>query len=282
MVSWTDCLDLRMLAVLVNSTLSSSRFPEHIYFHFFVPDGEDEKLSYYKLKVLLPHSNLTIIGQKEVKEKLRTVIPEWDLLGPSLHELVPLLIPIINPSLSRYIYISSAIMMKGNIEELFGVDLGMYALAAAKDCSKRLGDYVNIDVLNAIQRTAAKVWVSDEPYDRNACLPDFNLALFNTWKLDKKLLEAILWWTKVLNLKDERSNKINTAVVLALYNKYLNLPSVWKIPDSIASEFYNETNILWYDGPARVCSGMRQHQGIDTSNMWRQYLNSKSDVILAH
>lgn len=80
----------------------------------------------------------------------------------------------------------------------------MYALAAANDCSKQLGDYVNIDVLNAIQRTAAKVWVSDKPYDRNACMPDFNFLLFNTWKMDKNLLEAILWWTKVLNLKDER------------------------------------------------------------------------------
>lgn len=53
-----------------------------------------------------------IYRQKEVKEKLRTAIPEWDLLGSSLSELAPLFIPIINPSLGRYIYISSAIMMK--------------------------------------------------------------------------------------------------------------------------------------------------------------------------
>jgi len=75
----------------------------------------------------------------------------------------------------------------------------------------------------------------------------------------------------------------NAAVALALYNRYLKLPSVWKLHDSMPSEFRNETNILLYDGPLRVCSeDMRQHQGLDTSNLWRQYLNPKSDVILAH
>jgi len=47
-------------------------------------------------------------------------------------------------------------------------------------------------------------WVSNEPYDRNACSLDSNLLLFNAWKLDIQLMEAILWWTIVLSLKDER------------------------------------------------------------------------------
>lgn len=94
--------------------------------------------------------------------------------------------------------------LQGNIEELFSVDIGLHAIAAANDCDRRLGDYVNIDVVNAIQRTAAKTWVSDEPYNKDACTLDFNLLLFNTWKLDQNLMEAILWWTKVLNLKDKR------------------------------------------------------------------------------
>lgn len=42
------------------------RFPEHIYFHFFVPEGEDEKLTYYKLKVILPLANIEIIGYAQV------------------------------------------------------------------------------------------------------------------------------------------------------------------------------------------------------------------------
>ncbi|ONK74471.1 uncharacterized protein A4U43_C03F6620 [Asparagus officinalis] len=280
-VSWTDCLDLRAIAVLVNSTLSSSRSPENIHFHFFIPEGEDEELSYYKLKVLLPHSNMDIIGQKEVKEKLQIALPEWNLLWSSL-EIIPLVIPLINHSWSRYLYVSSDTMIKGNVEELYGVHLGLYAIAAATDCSRILGSYVNIDVVNAIQRTAAKSWVSDEPYDKNACTPDFSLLLVHAEKLDKELMKAISWWIKVLNLKDEGNIKINAAVALALHSKYLKLPSLWKIHDSVSSGFQNETNVLRYDGPARVCSeDKRQHQELDTSNTWRQYLNPKSDGVLA-
>ncbi|KAF2302854.1 hypothetical protein GH714_009429 [Hevea brasiliensis] len=61
-VSWMDCLDLRLLAVLANSTLSSSRYPDLVYFHFFVPGGNEDRVSFYKLKVLFPHSNLEIHG----------------------------------------------------------------------------------------------------------------------------------------------------------------------------------------------------------------------------
>ncbi|KAJ6796872.1 Uncharacterized protein M6B38_220685 [Iris pallida] len=206
-VSWTDCLDLRALAVLANSTISNSRLAENVYFHFFLPEGEDEKLSYYKLKVLFPHLNLDIMGQKEVKEKLQTALPEWELLWPSLHELLPLIIPSITTSFSRFIYLSSDVIIKGHIEELFGVDLGPYAIASAEDCTKQLGDYVKIDIVNAIQRTAAKTWVSSEPYDTHACIPDFRVVLVDMKNVDKELVEAIPWWNKVLSLKDERHGR---------------------------------------------------------------------------
>jgi len=53
-----------MKTTMTNLIFSSFvfRFPEHIHFHFFVPEHEDERSSYYKLKVLLPHSNLDITG----------------------------------------------------------------------------------------------------------------------------------------------------------------------------------------------------------------------------
>lgn len=38
------------------------RYPELVHFHFFVPEELDEKVSYYKLKVLFPHSNLELLG----------------------------------------------------------------------------------------------------------------------------------------------------------------------------------------------------------------------------
>lgn len=61
-VSWMQCLDLRLLAVLVNSTLSGSRYPDLLHFHIFVPKGSEDMVSFYKLKVLFPHSNLEFHG----------------------------------------------------------------------------------------------------------------------------------------------------------------------------------------------------------------------------
>lgn len=82
--------------------------------------------------------------------------------------------------------------------------MGAYAIAAAEDCSKRLGDYVSIDVLNAIQRTAAKPWVSKKPYDKNACLPDLNLLLLDAKRLDDHLIDSIIWWSKILGPETQR------------------------------------------------------------------------------
>ena len=85
------------------------------------------------------------------------------------------------------------------MEELTGIGLSTHAVAAAEDCSKRLNSYVNSDVLDAIQRSASKPWVSVTPYVKDACMPDLSLLLIDVRKLDKEFLEAVLWWSKVLN-----------------------------------------------------------------------------------
>lgn len=92
--------------------------------------------------------------------------------------------------------------MQGRVEELIGVDLSNYAIAATDDCSERLNSYINPDVLDAIQRSASKPWVSETPYPMNSCMPDLSVLMIDARKLGKDILEAFLWWTKVLNLSD--------------------------------------------------------------------------------
>jgi hypothetical protein len=84
------------------------------------------------------------------------------------------------------------------------MDLGTYAIAATEDCSKRFGDFVSMDVLSAIQRAAAKSWVSKEPYDKDACLVDFDVLLVEPRKLEKNLVDSIMWWTGVVNVANPR------------------------------------------------------------------------------
>ncbi|WOK99555.1 hypothetical protein Cni_G08267 [Canna indica] len=278
-----DCLDLRVLAVLANSTLSNSRHPERIFFHFFVPENEDKKLSYYKLKVLLPHSNIQIIGLKEVKKKLMSPTLSEELLGPLLPEILPFVIPSVDSSVKKFLYVSPSTIIEGHVEEIFDIDLGTHAIAAAEDCGRRLGDYVNTDVLSAIQRTAAKTWVSNEPYDKDACLPDLNLLLLDARKLENNLTDAILWWTKVLDLKPQRVNDVSIATALAFYQRYAKLPFSWKLHESTSIGNKSEAKFLTFDGPTKVCSQDNdQQQRSNDGNIWNKYITPNFEAILSH
>ncbi|XP_020588839.1 uncharacterized protein LOC110030458 [Phalaenopsis equestris] len=280
-VTWIDCLDLRVLAVLANSTLSSTILSKHVYFSLYVPESEDMKLFYYKLKVLFPDSNLELFGQNEVKHKLNNAAPEWESRRLSIYELSPFIIPSTKPSLTKFAFVSPNTIIKGSIEELFGFDLGPYTIAAAEDCTKRLGEYVNIDILNAIQRTAAMTWISDKPYDKDSCVPDLNLFLVDATKLDKNFIESILWWDKVLNLKHERNNPVNMVIAVAFYNRYFKLPDAWKHANSRTVS--SEAKVLRYDGPSLSCSEHKiQNEPYGFGKNWQQYLPPKSDVILAN
>ncbi|KAL5577897.1 hypothetical protein UlMin_019596, partial [Ulmus minor] len=198
-VSWMDCRDLQLLAVLANSTLSSSRYPELIFFHFFIPNGNEDKVSFFKLKVLFPHSNLEIHGQEEVKQTVNNAMSGIDYSSFNFEEIAPFVIPIVKPMLKKFIYVSPNVIMKGRVEELIGIDLNNYAIGAAENCAKRLDTLVNTDVLDAIQRSASKPWVSETPYMKNACVPNLNVLLIDARKLEGDFLQAVLWWSKVLN-----------------------------------------------------------------------------------
>lgn len=280
-VSWMDCLDLRLLAILANSTLSSSRYPELVHFHFFVPEELDEKVSYYKLKVLFPHSNLELLGQRDVKEAILAASSAGEHIDPSIDEIAPFAIPIIHPSLSKFIYVSQNVIMKGRVEELLRVDLSNYGVAMAEDCSKRLSDYANSDVLDAIQRSASKPWVSSTSYAANACMPELGVVLFNAAKLEKDLVEAILWWSRVLNSK--KSNP-NPAVALALWTRHMNLPSSWKLGDYSAAEIKTDSSVLRYGNEGNVCTtfSSKTVSQTDIKEVLTTYLPPQSDQILGN
>ncbi|KAJ7004368.1 hypothetical protein NC653_009287 [Populus alba x Populus x berolinensis] len=279
-VSWMDCLDLRALAVLANSTLSSSSHPDLVFFHFFIPGGNEDKVSFYKLKVLFPHSNLEIHGQEQIKEIMRTVFSGGQYAEPSYEEIVPFIIPTVHNFLRKFIYVSANVIMKARVEELIGVDLNNYAIATAEDCSQRLKNYVNLDVLHAIQRSASKAWVSETPYAKDSCLPDFSVLVINARKLEKDFAEIVLWWSKALNLR-ERTSKKNLAVALALYNSYLKLSSSWLVKDFSSSQV-NNSMIIHYDGPKTSCKESINGTASEYSHgaVWTQYLPSTSDRIL--
>ncbi|KAF5736245.1 hypothetical protein HS088_TW14G00381 [Tripterygium wilfordii] len=278
-VSWMETLDLRLLAVLANSTLSSSRYPDLVSFHFFIPQGNEDKVSFYKLKVLFPHSNLEIRGQEEVKERVRSAISGTHYDVSDFEEVVPFIMHDVLQSLGKFIYVSPNVIVKGKVEQLIGVDLGHHAIAAAEDCSKRLNSYFNLDVLNAIQRSAAMPWVSETPYIKSSCLPDLNVLLIDASRLEKNFIPAVLWWSKVLNLN---GRTIKPVIALALYSRYLKLPASWLVKDPSSSEF-NKSMAIRYARPKVVFgdSGSDATLQSDHGNFWSQFLPPLSERILS-
>ncbi|KAF7120214.1 hypothetical protein RHSIM_Rhsim13G0127600 [Rhododendron simsii] len=268
-VSWIDCLDLRVLAVLMNSTLSCARYPELVSFHFFTPEGHNNgKVSYYKLKVLFPHSKLEIIGQEKVKELIMTAYSAGEY-RPPFDEMVPFAIPAVLPTVSKFIYVSPNVIIKGGVEELLG-DLKNFGIAVAEDCTKQLSAYINFDILDAIQRSSAKPWLSGTPYSKDACMPDLGLVVIDSTRLQKDLLEAILWWSRVLN-KSERESP-SPAVALALYNRHLKL------------DISQDTLISRYDWGRNLnsesCDGAVRTPALE--NLWKQYLPLMPDQFLGN
>ncbi|TYG97627.1 hypothetical protein ES288_A10G053700v1 [Gossypium darwinii] len=279
-VSWMQCLDLKVLVVLANSTLSSSRYPDLLHFHFFTPQGDKDKVSFYKLKVLFPHSNLELHGQEKVKEIIKRASSEAEYDSLNLEEIAPFIIPSVHQSLTKFIYVSPNLILMGRIEELTGIDLSAHAAAAAEDCSNRLNSYVSLDVLDAIQRSASKPWITVTPYVKDACMPGLSLLLINGKKLEE-FLEAVLWWSKVLNWSD-RSDKRNPAIGLALYNRYLKLSNSWLVKEPASVDTIEKSMITHYDGPKIVCSefGNDTIPGSSHGNLWIKYLPSMSNQIL--
>ncbi|GMI77795.1 hypothetical protein HRI_001448800 [Hibiscus trionum] len=275
-VSWMQCLDLKVLAVFTNSTLSSSRYPDLLHFHFFTPQGDEDKVSFFKLKVLFPHSNIDLHGQDEVEEAIKRASSGVEYASLNLEEIAPFIIPSVHQSLRKFIYVSPNLILMGRIEELTGMDLTAHVVAAAEDCSKRLNTYVNSDVLDAIQRSDSKPWISVTPYEKDACMPDLSLLLIDGKKLEE-FLEIVLWWSKVLNL---RNSERNPAIALALYNRYLKLSDSWLVKEP--ADITEKSMIIHYDGPKIVCSefGNDNVSRSPHGNSWLKYLPSMSNQIL--
>ncbi|KAK6944600.1 hypothetical protein RJ641_025702 [Dillenia turbinata] len=279
-VTWMDSHDLWFLAVLANSTLSNSRFPDLVYFHFYIPDGLDTKVSYFKLKVLFPYTNIEILGQQEVKEKIEADSFGEDFIGVPLEDIVPFVIPSLHRSLNRFMYVRPNVVMKGSVEELLSVDLRNYAVAVTDDCTRHLDTFVNPDVLNAIQRSASKPWVSMTPYAKNACLPDLTVIVIDAVNLEKDMVQSILWWSRVLNLS-ERMSMTNPAVALALYNRYLKLSTTWLAADLMSSET-TKSKIFHYNHAKSISSmSFDATSDSDKDLLWEKYLPPLANQILA-
>ncbi|GLJ48970.1 hypothetical protein SUGI_1033210 [Cryptomeria japonica] len=281
--SWIDDLDIRPLAVIVNSTTFNSRYPVNIHFHFFLPDDLDEEHSYHKLKVIFPKSNIVVQRHNVIREKVKKIISDDEYDTFNLAHVLAFYIPKIYQNIGRFIYLAPDVVVKDKVENLFQVDLQSFALAAVEDCSQNFGSYRNFEVINAIQRSGARPWVAQVPYEKNTCILDLSVLLVDAGNLAKEnITETMKWWRKVLPAEGERGSQSDHPVLLALYGKYTRLDGAWNIKGSKFSETSSDIKILHFDGEKPWLKEAEDHAYTGMTKIWWSYISPLANELLRH
>ncbi|KAI4966957.1 hypothetical protein ZWY2020_034668 [Hordeum vulgare] len=129
--------------------------PHHVSFNFVIPEGGNDQVPYYKIKAVLPDSNITVTSQKQIKDKLNVATPEGNFLRHSPMNCHQLLLQ--GLSHERDMFISQQTNHKGGGDAVAVVT----ALGPARDerCAhrSRLGDQPQLcDTLQPRSRDVVK------------------------------------------------------------------------------------------------------------------------------
>lgn len=268
--SWSDDLDLRPLAVLVNSTISNSRDPGNIYFYLFIPDDWEEERSRSIFSLLFRKSNIFIQRHSVIREKAFASGGEDS--KSDFPYFLPFYIPKIYQNLRRFIYAVPDIIVKGKVEELFQVNLTNSPVAAVEDCSH------NFEYINA---KSSRPWVAQTPYAKNTCILDHSVLLVNVELLAKEnFMEVTKLWKKLFHTggRDDQSDQ---AIMLALNGNYTKLDASWNSRESRFSGIDSDVKIFHFDGEKKPW--LKQAEGRRHTNMtkiWWDYLSLTADHLL--
>lgn len=263
----TDEKDLRPLAVVINSTIRNAKHPERLKFNLVIPASES-KLEYYKLTHFFKEASIEIISEgidlahiselimyrKESKARKELATP---------YNYVPYYLPQLlkDRDIDRIIYLDTDVVVKGDIEELYQKNLGGYPAAAARDCSQRLGTYLNFNRLEEIQtrENGSKSWLPIKPFDEEECVYNRGVLVIDVKRwIQLNVTETIEWWIKESNKATEKeSNKAGKVLftyglsqppfMLALYKNYKELELEWNVR-GLGRDKFSQKELDFYAG----------------------------------
>lgn len=269
--SWSDDLDLRPLAVLVNSSISNTRNPGNIFFYLSIPDDWEEELAHYRFKVLFPKSNIFVHRHSVIRKKVLASGGEDS--RSDFPYFLPFYIPKISQNLRRFIYLVPDIVVKGKVEELFRVNLTNTPVAAVEDCSNNF-EYVNAK--------SSRPLVAQTPYGKSTCILDFSVLLVNAELFtNKNFIEVTKLWRKGLDAEDERDGGSDQAIMLALDGNYTKLDASWNRRESRFSGIGSDVKIFHFDGEKKPW--LKQTEDSIRTNMtkiWWDYLSGGANLLL--
>lgn len=269
--SWSDDLDLRPLAVLVNSTISNTRNPGNIYFYLLIPDDWEEELAHNRFKVLFPKSNIFVHRHSVIRKKVLASGGEDS--RSDFPYFLPFYIPKIFQNLRRFIYVVPDIVVEGKVEELFRVNLTNTPVAAVEDCSNNF-EYVHAK--------SSRPLVAQTPYGKNTCILDFSVLLVNAELFtNKNFIEVTKLWRKGLDAEDERDGGSDRAIMLALDGNYTKLDASWNSRESRFSGIGSDVKIFHFDGEKKPW--LKQAEDSIQTNMtkiWWDYLSRGANLLL--
>lgn len=270
--SWSDDLDLRPLAVLVNSTISSSRKPGNIIFYLLIPDDLEDRFQ-HNFMVLFPKSTIFIYRHNVIREKVKIIASDGENSILDFPHLLPFYIPKIFQNIRRFIYLVPDIIVKDKVEDLLQVNLTNSPVAAVEDCSQ------NFEVLNAIKKSSAMLSGTQMPYTENTCILDPSVLLVNAGLLAKEnFIEVIKMWRKLLHREGARDGRSDQEIMLALNGNYTKLDASWNIRESRFSGIGSDVKIFHFDGEKKPW--LKQAEGsrhTDMIKIWWDYLSPLAD-----
>ncbi|KAG6556247.1 hypothetical protein Mapa_002188 [Marchantia paleacea] len=232
----SDEMDLRPLAVVINSTLKNARHPGRIVFHLIIPTSENN-IEYYKLKAFFPSASIDVFrgffNFEYVSHLIRyrnDSFTREELTSP--YNFVPYYLPQLYDNIEVMIYLDSDVVVKGDIEELYLKNLNGHPAAAVEDCSQQFKSYFDFEQLNAIQeRGVANQWLPSEPFEEQTCIFNRGVLVINATRWSElNVTGKIEWWMEEYHKAEKplyRYGLSQPPFLLALYKNYEKLEHAW-------------------------------------------------------
>ncbi|CAI7879254.1 unnamed protein product [Closterium sp. NIES-53] len=233
----TDEADLRPIAVVINSTIMSTRNPHLVFFHLVMPEENIQAVE-EKLLPLFPHVRIDINRKPIDRERIQHLIvykegskAREELV--SVFNFLPFYLPLIAQDLDRIVYLDSDVVVVGDIAELAHVDMGGMAAAAVEDCMQTFDQYFDFHQLAEIhaQKKPDQPRMPKFPFDKSACVFNRGVLVMDVQQwLSQNMTESIEYWMQQHNDAKEplyRYGLSQPPFLLTLYDRYRKLKREW-------------------------------------------------------
>lgn len=234
--------NLPVMAV-INSTISNARHPELVSFVIItrwvrrLTSTLFDHFPTYELTVCGGFSELLM--QRPALSKLMTLhnstrIKRKELLSP--FNFAAFYLPYVLHDSRRVLYLDTDVVVKSDVGELHGLDMGGAPAAAVEDCSQKLHKYIDFELLSKLERNEHQAWTRwglADSISEMSCVFNRGVVLFDCtrWR-ELRLTETIEDLVDAFVQSKARlwhGGISQPPFLLSLADRYLKLDLEWNV-----------------------------------------------------